>query len=272
MTNLSLTSNFDRSESSPFDAIRGYRADGSEYWTARELTKWLGYTNWRNGEKAIDRAIASCQNQGFDATENIVRTIKLSTRHRGAVVEIEDYELSRFACYLVAMNADPEKEMVAMAQGYFALQTRKAEVVIPVQNDRIRELELEVQVLQLRKDVTLMQDARLALHGFQTLLMLEGRPDAIVTIEVPVTEVVNFSENTTDRILSAEQLKAEVKKRTGQNLKSMKQFTDALRKAGRDDLMVPVTRAATSEYITPERLDEAIGIVYGKSRQGLIGQ
>lgn len=147
-----------------------------------------------------------------------------------------------------------------------------AKQIIPVQNARIQEMQIEIELLKLRKDVTAMQDARLALHGFQTLLMLEGRPGAVVTIEVPVTEVVNFSENTTDRILSAEQLKSEVQKRTGQKLKSMKQFTDALRKAGRDDLMKPVTRAATSEYITPERLDEAIGIVYGKSRQGLIGQ
>lgn len=85
-------------QSSPFDAIRGYRADGSEYWTARELTKWLGYTNWRNGEKAIERAIVSCQNQGFDVTENIVRTIKLSTRYRGAVVEIDE------ACNLLINN------------------------------------------------------------------------------------------------------------------------------------------------------------------------
>lgn len=271
MTNLSLTSNFDRSESSPFDAIRGYRADGSEFWTARELMKWLGYKSWQYGEKAMNRAVRSIENQGLDITQHVMQVHKPSNQG-GKLTEIQDYELSRFACYVVAMNADPEKEMVAMAQGYFAMQTRKAEVVIPVQNDRLAELKAENEGLAMKLRLTEMQDARLALHGFQTLLMLEGRPDAVVTIEVPVTEVVNFSENTTDRILSAEQLKSEVKKRTGQSLKSMKQFTDALRKAGRDDLMKPVTRAATSEYITPECLDEAISIVYGKSRQGLIGQ
>jgi hypothetical protein len=270
MSNNSIvTPNFN--QPSPFDAIRGYRADGSEYWTARELMKWFGYKSWQYGEKAMNRAIRSMENQGHDITEHVMQVHKPSNQG-GKITEVVDYELSRFACYVVAMNSDPEKDVVAMAQGYFAMQTRKAEVVIPAQNDRIRELELEVQILQLRKDVTMMQDARLALHGFQTLLMLEGRPDAVVTIEVPVTEVVNFSENTTDRILSAEQLKSEGQKRTGQKLKSMKQFTDALRKAGRDDLMVPVTRAATSEYVTPERLDEAIGIVYGNVRQRLIGQ
>ena len=147
-----------------------------------------------------------------------------------------------------------------------------AKQVIPAQSARIEELQVENEGLAMKLRLIELQDARLALHGLSTTLMLEGRPNSIVTVEVPTTEVVNITSNTTDRILSADQLKSEVKKRTGQKLKTMKQFTDALRKAGRDDLMVPVTRAATSEYIKPESLDEAIGIVYGHSRQRLVGE
>jgi len=113
--------------SSPFDEIRGYRADGSEYWTARELMKWLGYTSWKQGSIALNRACKSIANQGFDVTLQVVEVCKLSNQHNGKVVEIVDYELSRFACYVAAMNADPEKDMVAQAQGYFANQAYKQE-------------------------------------------------------------------------------------------------------------------------------------------------
>ena len=128
---LSIVSNNGSGDSdrSPFDAIRGYRADGTEYWTARELMKWLGYTSWTSGEKAINRAISSIINQGYDVTQHVMQIQKLSKQNNNKVSEIPDYQLSRFSCYLVAMNADSRKEMVAMAQGYFAIQTRKQELV-----------------------------------------------------------------------------------------------------------------------------------------------
>lgn len=127
MNNLALSIP-ENQHNSPFDAIRGYRADGSEYWTARELLKWLGYKSWQFGEKAILRTIKSLENQGFNATEHVMQVHKLSNQNNNKVVEITDYELSRLACYTVAMNADPEKEMVALAQGYFAAKTREAEL------------------------------------------------------------------------------------------------------------------------------------------------
>lgn len=130
-------------QQSPFDSIRGYRADGVEYWTARELMKWLGYTRWEQGEKALNRAMKSMGNQGHDVTSQVHEVLKLSNQHNGKVVEIRDFELSRFACYTVAMNADPEKEMVALAQGYFANQTRKAELSqLPTELSRLEILQL----------------------------------------------------------------------------------------------------------------------------------
>ena len=144
--------------------------------------------------------------------------------------------------------------------------------VIPAQNDRIRELELMAQIAELDKERQARQDTRIGLHGLSTTLLLEGKADSIVRDEVKVTEVINLDTGTTHKFLSADQLKVEVQKRTGQKVKSLKAFTDEIRKAGRDDLLVAVTRQATSEYVSPDRLDEAIGIVYGKQRQKLLGE
>ena len=126
---LSIVSNNGSGDSdrSPFDAIRGYKADGTEYWTGRELMKWLGYTSWKQGSIALNRACKSIANQGFDITLQVIEVCKLVSRPSRGNTEIVDYELSRFACYVAAMNADPEKEMVALAQGYFAKQTYKQE-------------------------------------------------------------------------------------------------------------------------------------------------
>lgn len=185
MTNSIVPSNFNNSEnnSSPFDAIRGYRADGSEYWTARELMKWLGYTSWKQGEIALNRAIKSISNQGHDVTSNIVEVCKLVSRPSRGNIEIIDFELSRFACYVVAMNADPDKEMVAMAQGYFAMQTRKTEisgsitpVVIARQLPPIRDA---IEYLQASKDVVDIVDPILKACLIQLLAEEMGASKAL---------------------------------------------------------------------------------------------
>ena len=137
--------------------------------------------------------------------------------------------------------------------------------VIPAQSDRIKELELELAIRQL--DSTMM-----TLHGTEAVLALRGMSAQVIHVEVPVTEIVEPLTGRNNRILTADQLKLEVKKRTGQNLPSLKWFADALRNSGRDDLLVAVTRHSTSEYPIPEKLDEAIAVVYAAEQQRLIGQ
>lgn len=137
--------------------------------------------------------------------------------------------------------------------------------VIPAQSDRIKELELELQLRQL--DSTM-----LTLHGAEVVLTLRGLKDQVVRGEVPVTEIVEPVTGRSTQILSADQLKRAVKERTGQNLKTMSEFTSAIKAAGRDDLLIPVTRSNTSEYVIPDKLDEAIAIVYKNQQQRLIGQ
>ncbi len=114
---------------SPFDAIRQVRSDGSEFWSARDLCKAVEYETWRNFAAAIDRAILAAKNSGASSTEEFVQVTQLVDAGNLGKNSREDYELSRFAAYLVVMNGDPRKPAIASAQSYFAIRTRQAEVV-----------------------------------------------------------------------------------------------------------------------------------------------
>lgn len=117
-----------------FDAIASYieGEDGKEkveVWFARDLMSQLGYSKWENFQTAIGRAIDSCRTQGIDA-ENYFRSVRRTIElGNGATRDVEDYMLTRYACYLIAQNGDPRKEQIAFAQSYFAVQTRKAELI-----------------------------------------------------------------------------------------------------------------------------------------------
>jgi hypothetical protein len=111
---------------SPFDSIRRFDEKGQEYWLARELQKILGYIQWRRFEDAIDRAKISLQNQGVNITAHVAEVGKLPSASNP--VPLQDYKLSRHACYTIAMNGDVRKPEIAQAQAYFATKTREAEV------------------------------------------------------------------------------------------------------------------------------------------------
>jgi DNA-damage-inducible protein D len=114
---------------SPFDAIRHEDEDGNEYWSARELSKLLGYDRWENFRRyVIPRTQKACENSGHAASDHVRGTTKLIKAGKGAQRPVEDFELSRFACYLVVENADPAKPIVALGQHYFAVQTRRQEI------------------------------------------------------------------------------------------------------------------------------------------------
>ena len=100
-----------------------------EVWFARELQNVLGYARWENFQVAIGRAVESCKSQGISVDDHFREVTKMVILGSGAQREVTDYMLTRYACYLIAQNGDPKKEEIAFAQGYFALQTRKAELI-----------------------------------------------------------------------------------------------------------------------------------------------
>jgi len=129
-----------------FEELKKINQFGAEYWSARDLQPLLGYTQWRRFEDAIKRAIISCQQSGNKPDYHFAGAGKPIVGGKGAVQEVADYHLSRFACYLIAQNGDPRKPQIANAQKYFAIQTRRQEVSDILAADMER--------LELRKQAT----------------------------------------------------------------------------------------------------------------------
>ena len=112
-----------------FEAIKHIDDEGNEYWLARELQKALEYKEWRKFKGVIDKAIIACKNSNVDTNVQFVQLDKLSINVNGGQRKILDYKLSRYACYLIAQNGDSHMTVIALAQTYFAYQTRKQEIL-----------------------------------------------------------------------------------------------------------------------------------------------
>ena len=111
-----------------FEDIKHINEHGEEYWEARELMKVLGYSKWSNFKKVIDKAKISCNLSGNKVEDCFADVGKPITSGKGRVELIEDYHLTRYACYLIVQNGDPRKDVIALGQSYFAVQTRKMEL------------------------------------------------------------------------------------------------------------------------------------------------
>ncbi|MDP2933193.1 MAG: DNA damage-inducible protein D [bacterium] len=129
-----------------FEELKKINQYSAEYWSARDLQPSLGYNQWRSFENAIAKAIVSCQQSGNKPDYHFARARKPIPGGKGAIQEVPDYQLSRFACYLIAQNGDPRKSQIAAAQKYFAIQTRRQEI-----NDI---LAADMERLELRKQTS----------------------------------------------------------------------------------------------------------------------
>ena len=111
-----------------FEDIKHIDKNGSEYWLARELQNVLGYHQWRSINDLIERAKTACQESKYNIDDHFAVQRKMIKLAKGATRNVVDYKLSRYACYLIVMNGNPQKEIIALGQTYFAIQTRKQEL------------------------------------------------------------------------------------------------------------------------------------------------
>ena len=131
-----------------FESIKHINEFGQEYWLARELQVVLEYSQWRRFAETIDRAIEACENSGIDVTDHFAEVGKMVEIGSGASREVDDYELSRYACYLIVMNGDPRKEVIAVGQTYFAVKTRQQELI-----DQYDQLSEDQKRLAIRREM-----------------------------------------------------------------------------------------------------------------------
>ena len=111
-----------------FEDIKHIDEFGNEYWYARELMIVLEYSLWQNFHKIIKIAKDNCKNSNYDVSNHFIDINKMINLAKNAVRKIQDYKLSRYACYLIVLNCDPRKKVIALAKAYFAIQTRKQEL------------------------------------------------------------------------------------------------------------------------------------------------
>ena len=210
-----------------FESIVQVEPDtGTEFWFARDLQDLLGYASWRNFEAIVEKAITACKNSGYEAQDHFARVSKMVGIGSGAEREIDDFALNRYACYLIAQNGDPKKPEIAFAQTYFAIQTRRmelieqrlAEVERLSARKQLTEAESELSELVFERGGDNQSIARIrslgdhALFGIRTQAMKErlgiakNKPlaDVLPTITIKAkdfaTEVTNFNVRKDDLI------------------------------------------------------------------------
>ena len=160
--------------STPFDSIRHVDEQGKDYWLARELAKLLEYTDWRNFEKAIKRATTACTNSGQAPQDHLVDLNEMVSIGSGAAREFPSYRMTRYFCYLVAQNADPNKEIVAQAQTYFAVMTREQEMLLAL----ARQID-DNPLAEVARRIALRQE----LTEANKQLMVRARDAGVITPE-----------------------------------------------------------------------------------------
>lgn len=133
-----------------FENIKHTDENGIEFWYARELQATLEYAQWRRFQESIERAKTACEASGLDVEDHFADVGKMINLAKGAQREITDIKLSRYACYLIVMNGDPRKEVIALGQTYFAVKTRQKEI-----SDSAAQISEDEKRLAIRDEVTI---------------------------------------------------------------------------------------------------------------------
>lgn len=260
---------------SPFDSIRREDADG-EFWSARDLMPLLEYLHWHKFKPVIDIAKENIEAAGIKTADHFL-PVELKSSGRAAL----DYRLSRLAAYHVALCCDSRgKESVKLAKHYFAIKTREAEVVIPALDVELEKLRYQNENLKLANRNLELQlawgdrtDNRIALHGLEVALLLEGKADVIIEVEKPTIEVIDKRHNARFAGQTLAQICDYLKKRYG--VKKFKSGADVrryLERIGKADLIAQTLRSISADYVPEENLEALYEVILQGDRQILIGE
>jgi DNA-damage-inducible protein D len=141
-------SNLKAIEYKTFEEIKHLSEENAEFWFARELAVALEYVQWRNFAKVLEHAMLACKNSGYEIVDHFAEVSKTIEMPKTALKQVVDYRLTRYACYLIVQNGDPRKEVIALGQTYFAIQTRRQEVA-----DYFNQLDEDNKRLVIRGDI-----------------------------------------------------------------------------------------------------------------------
>ena len=228
-----------------------YKDNETEYWLARELQELLGYSKWENFSKVIEKAVTACANSGQNADDHFLGVSKKVEMPKGGTKDIDDIMLTRYACYLTAQNGDPRKDQIAFAMSYFALQTRKQELLEKRINEiervrarkKLTETEKELSGILYERDVDNKGFGRIRSKGDQVLFggnntnqmkyrlsVPKNRPlaDFLPTITIKAKD---FANELTNFNVQKENMKGE-QKITSEHLKNNKGVRNLLLKRG----------------------------------------
>lgn len=175
--NMDAITSTQTSPDSPFDQIKKIDEQGNEYWLATELLTLLGYKTWKRIKDTVERAKISAKNSGIDPSHHLVDVVQMAQIGTSQAFRevLDDYKLSRHACYLVAMNGDPRKSQIAAAQNYFAFKTLEAE--LSTQNSELLSQLLEK--LQQQNKVIEQQGKAIAQLQAQVQILLPPSSDFV---------------------------------------------------------------------------------------------
>ncbi|NEZ57714.1 BRO family protein [Adonisia turfae] len=173
-----------------FERLRHVDANGQEYWIARELQEPLEYVKWQNFHTLVKKGKIACENSGANAFEHFTDLSNEIEGGNGAMLEQKDYYLSRYACYLTAMNGDPRKPAIAAAQAYFAAKTREAETVVPAQNAELEKLRLQLALSQSQERLASASQMLANINPALPAITF-GKHDAVIEVEKPVTVILD---------------------------------------------------------------------------------
>ncbi|MGE0793607.1 MAG: DNA damage-inducible protein D [Candidatus Woesearchaeota archaeon] len=170
-----------------------YEENNLEFWFARDLQKLLGYSKWENFFKVIEKAKEACKNTGLNILDHFPEVRKTIHMPKGASKEIKDLMLTRYACYLIAQNGDPQKQEIAFAQTYFAIQTRKQELIeerIALKErfdarEKLSKSETELSKLIYERGVDELGFARIRSKGDEALFGGKNTKEMKVHLKIP---------------------------------------------------------------------------------------